>query len=297
MKTVVLNKSNLKASPLVAFESIFDMTPLLASSIDVGPWVYYKDNNNNIINEEIELPYSVNKIDGQSANYKKGIFTFTSTFTIHKLQPTHLWFDHADQSTEIYIDDVLVTKHWGGYGAFTVDITNFIKVGTNILTVKLKNNEGNVLAPYTADFNFNATLGKVKLLTSPVLPDTKYGYDGFHITSNVTSQSATITVETSVPNYADIVCHIDDADFHYTERKFGKGEFTFTTVIENPHLWDGKIDPHLYNVTLEIYYNDELQHRLTRGWGLRYYSYVWNETVEGLDDPYTGFLLNGHPYL
>ena len=289
MKTVILNKSNIKASPLVAFESIYDMTPLLASSIDVGPWVYN--------NTEIELPYSINRLDGQTSNYVKGTFTFTSSITIHKLQPTHLWFEHADQSAEILLNDVLVTKHWGGYNSFTVDITDFIKVGTNILTVKLKNNEGNVLAPYTADFNFNATLGKVKMLTSPVLPDIKYGYDGFHITSNVTDESATITIETSVPNYADVICHIDDADFHYSERKFGKGEITFTTIVDNPHLWDGKNDPHLYNVTLEICYNDELCHRLSRGYGFRYYSYVWDETIDGLDSPYTGFLLNGHPYL
>ena len=79
-----------------------------------------------------------------------------------------------------------MTKHWGGYTAFAVDITNFVHTGQNNLKVALKNNEGNNLAPAAGDFNFNATLGNVKLLTSPVLPDISYGYDGFHVTSTVT---------------------------------------------------------------------------------------------------------------
>lgn len=292
MKTIIIQRSNKKTSPLTSLESIYDMTPLLASSTIVGPWIYN--------NEEIDLPYSVNRIDGQTSSYAKGTFTFTSTITIHKLQPTQLWFNHADQSAEIYLNNILVTKHWGGYCSFAVDITDHIVIGTNEVMVKLKNNEGNNLAPISGDFNFNATLGEVKLLTSPVLPALNYGYDGFHILSTVTDSQATINIETSVPTYADIVCHIDDEEYHYTERKFGKGKIIFTTTIDNPHLWNGKLDPHLYNITLEIYYNDELQYRLTRGYGLRYYSYVWNDsTIDGYDTehPYTGFLLNGHPYL
>lgn len=292
MKTIIIERSNGKTSPLTSYESIYNVPPLLSSAIEVGPWIYNE--------EEIELPYSINRIDGQTSSYSKGLFTFTSSITINKIQPTYLWFEHADQSAEVYIDNIYVTKHWGGYCSFFVDITEYIKVGTNELKVKVKNNEGNNLAPSSGDFNFNATLGIVKLLTSPVLPDKKYGYDGFHVLSTVTKESATITIETSIPNYADVVCHINDANFTYTERKFGKGKFIFTKTISNPHLWNGKLDPHLYDITLEIYYNNELYHKLTRGYGLRYFSYVFNdETIDGYDsnNPYTGFLLNGSPYL
>ena len=292
MKTVIIQKENKKTSPLVAFESIYDMPPILASSKVVGPWIYN--------NTEIELPYSINAIDGQTSNYAKGTFTFSSTITIHKIQPTYLWFEHADQKAAIYVGETLVDTHWGGYNAFFVDITNYIQVGTNNISVNLTNNAGNVLAPNSADFNFNATLGTVKLLTSPVLPALNYGYDGFHITSVVTDASATLTIKTSTPVYADIVCKIDDESYHYVERKFGKGEIIFTVTINNPHLWNGTIDPHLYDITLDFYYNEELQLKLKRPYGLRYFSYViGDETIDGYDsnNPYTGFLLNGSPYL
>lgn len=266
--------------------------PLEASNRDLTDWVYN--------NQNITTPYSVNAIDGHSSSYAKGTFNFETTFTLRDLYPTHLWFQHADQSASIYIDDVLVEKHWGGYTAFTVDISNAVHVGQNRLKVALKNNEGNNLAPAQGDFNFNATLGNVKLLTSPVLPDMSYGYDGFHVTSTVTDASATVNVNTSIPLGASVVCTITDGTFNYTDTMPSTGEeMTFTTVITNPHLWNGKSDPHLYNITLDIYYNNQLYHTFTRGYGLRYYEYVIDDTVKvgDVNNPYTGFLLNGSPYL
>ena len=55
----------------------------------------------------------------------------------------------------------------------------------------------------------------------------------------------------------------------------------------------------MYTVTLEIYGGNDLYHRFVRPYGLRYYEYVINDTekVGTAGNPYTGFLLNGSPYL
>lgn len=245
----------------------------------------------------ITTPYSVNAIDGHSSNYAKGTFNFETDVNLRSQQPTYLWFQHADQSASIYVDNNLVEKHWGGYNAFFVDITDHVHKGTNHIKVALKNNEGNVLAPYAGDFNFNATLGNVKLFTSPCLPSMSYGYDGFHITSTVSSDEATINVKTTIPTGASVVCTITDGDTQvFTDTQDSTGEeMVFTTTITNPHLWNGTLDPHLYNVKLEIYHGNELYHSYERPYGLRFYEYVFDETVNG--NPYTGFLLNGQPYL
>ena len=52
-------------------------------------------------------------------------------------------------------------------------------------------------------------------------------------------------------------------------------------------------------MTLEIYKDNEIYHRFVRPYGLRYYEYVINDTekVGTVENPYTGFLLNGSPYL
>lgn len=249
----------------------------------------------------ITLPYSINRIDGHSPSYSNGTFNFSTTINLYKIQPTYLWFQHADQTADIYVDNVKVTTHWGGYNAFFVDITNYIHVGINNIKVALCNTTRNTIAPASGDFNFNATLGKVKLFSSPVLPSMDYGYDGFHITSsNISSSSATITIKTNVPAGGTLICKIDDisTNYHYKEKKPSTGnEISFTTTISNPILWNGKINPHLYTVTLEIYKNGDLYHRYQRKYGFRTYNYVFNEIgYLPNNEPYTGFLLNGSPY-
>lgn len=265
-----------------------DRTLFEYSNQSLDTWTY----NGNTIT----TPYSVNAIDGHSSSYAKGTFNFETDVNLRSQQPTYLWFQHADQSASIYVDNHLVEKHWGGYNAFFVDISNYVHKGTNHIKVALKNNEGNVLAPYAGDFNFNATLGNVKLFTSPYLPSKSYGYDGFHITSTVSSASATINVKTTIPTGASVICTISGDNCNYTATSPSTGEeMTFTTTITNPHLWNGTIDPYLYNVKLEIYHDNELYHSYDRPYGLRFYEYVFNQTVNG--NSYTGFLLNGQPYL
>lgn len=267
--------------------------PIEYSNRDLKKWQY----NGN----EITTPYSVNAIDGHSSNYAKGTFNFETSFALSGAQPTYLWFQHADHSASIYVDDTLVEKHWGGYAAFTTDISEYVHSGTNNIKVAIKNNEGNYVAPAAGDFNFNATLGNVRLLTSPYVPAMNYGYDGFHITSTVSSASATINVKTLVPTGATLICKIDDGNTNiYSATSASTGEeMTFTKVIANPHLWNGKSDPYLYTVTLEIYGGNDLYHRFVRPYGLRYYEYVINDIVKvgTAENPYTGFLLNGSPYL
>ena len=265
--------------------------PIEASNRDLNKWQYG--------GQEVTAPYSVNGVDGHSASYSKGTFTFETSFALRQAQPTYLWFQHADQSATIYINDVQVTKHWGGYTAFTVDISNYVHAGQNAVKVQLKNNEGNSLAPANADFNFNATLGKVKLFTSPCLPGTQYGYDGFHVYSTVTTASATLNIKTTVPTGASVMCSISDGTYSWSDTIVSDGtEMTFTNTITNPHLWNGKADPHLYNITLEISKDNVLYHRFIRPYGLRFYNYVINDTtILANEDPYTGFLLNGQPYL
>ena len=279
-----------QTSPVVSMNCEYvEETPYQKSNKTLSSWTYN--------NQTITTPYSVNRIDGHSGSYAKGTFNFETSFNLHDVNPAYLWFQHADQSASVYVDNTLVEKHWGGYTAFFVDISNYVHRGTNNIKVALKNNEGSYLAPASGDFNFNATLGNVKLFTSPYLPDMKYGYDGFHVTSTVTSSSATINVITTVPVGATIVCTITDGTYTWSDEDDSTGlEQKFTATISNPRLWNGTIDPHLYTITMEIYKDDVLYHSYSRPYGLRYYSYVINDTTVIQGQSYTGFLLNGSPY-
>ena len=55
------------------------------------------------------MPYSVNAYDGHTSSYEtKRNYAFTSTITIHKIQPTYLWFTYATQAAKVYINNVEV---------------------------------------------------------------------------------------------------------------------------------------------------------------------------------------------
>ena len=282
-------------SPTVSQTCVYvHETPFQKSNKDLPTWRYGGNT--------ITTPYSVNAIDGHSSNYSKGTFSFETSITLQSAQPTYLWFQHADQSADIYVNDVKVGTHWGGYNAFFFDISEYVRRGRNDIRVALSNNKGNALAPAAGDFNFNATLGNVKLFTSPVLPAMEYGYDGFHITSSISASSATtnatIYVETKVPVGADLKCIISDDSYAWTNTLASTGsKQIFTTTISNAHLWNGTLDPHLYTVTLEIRKGGDLYHKYERPYGFRYYEYVINNTTVIPEQSYTGFLLNGQPYL
>ena len=134
-------------------------------------------------------------------------------------------------------------------------------------------------------------------MSGAILPATIYGYDGFWVKSVVSDAAAALTIETEVASSATVVLTIDDGTYHYTDTQTGSGKITFNHTITNPHLWDGKADPHLYDITLEIYNGQDLCFTATRPYGLRYYSYVYNDSNVVPGENYTGFLLNGHPYL
>ena len=268
------------------YETLFQM-----SNKDLPTWRYGGNT--------ITTPYSVNRIDGHSSKYSTGTFTFETSVMLKAAQPTYLWFQHADQSADIYVDGVKVGTHWGGYNAFFFDISEYVHRGQNDIRVALCNNKRDALAPAAGDFNFNATLGNVKLFTSPVLPAMEYGYDGFHVTSTVSSVSATVYVETKVPVGASLKCIISDNSYAWTNTLASTGnKQTFTTTIAGDDLclWNGTINPHLYTVTLEIYKDGVLCHRYQRPYGFRYYEYVINNTTVIPGESYTGFLLNGQPY-
>ena len=253
-------------------------------------WSY----NGNIV----ETPYSVNGIQNNGSTFSRGSFTFNTSFKVEDNDPvTQLWFQHADQSADIYINGTKATTHWGGYTAFTTDVTEFVHPGENTVSVTLNNTTRSNLAPCAGDFNFCATLGNVKVLSSPVVPDALYGYDGFHVTSTVTDALATITVTTSIPTTGTVTCSITGTNCNYTDAQTDTGVISFTTSITNPHLWNGTLDPYLYDINLTISKDGVLYHKFHRAYGLRYFEYVINQSGILQEGNYTGFLLNGSPYL
>ncbi len=116
-----------------------------------------------------------------------------------------MFFDGANQVTELYVNEKLVGVHKGGYTRFSFDISGFIVPGANnLITVKVDNSHNVSIPPLSADFTF---FGGIYRNVYLVVKDKgglftgDFASDGVYIrTLSVSAEKAVIAVQTLVDN-------------------------------------------------------------------------------------------------
>jgi beta-galactosidase len=198
-----------------------------------------------------------------------------------------------------------VGEHLGGFARFRYDITSLIEASRSNLVAVRVNNENNGIIPQSADFTFCGGIYRsVNILvvnpTHIALND--YGSSGIFISQkSVSETSAEVEVRTETENQGGRVCHyvlrtrIEDAfgNIVSTADKFCKldGGQSSSSVqllkITRPQLWQGRQNPYLYTVVVELGDQKKVIDRVEQTLGLRNF-YIDSEK---------GFFLNGKPYL
>lgn len=94
----------------------------------------------------VSLPHTWNAVDGQDGgnDYFRGTCSYEKTFQrpdVETDEQVYLEFRGVSSSAEVYLNDVLLAAHDGGYSTFRVNLTEHLKE-ENRLTV-LVNNEAN----------------------------------------------------------------------------------------------------------------------------------------------------------
>ncbi len=245
--------------------------------------------------EAITLPHTWNAVDGQDGgnDYYRGTCWYLKEFTCEAPaagQEIWLEFDGVAMIAQVYLNDVLLTSHAGGYSTFRVNLTKHLKEGTNTLLVSVDNADNSCVYPQKADFTFYGGIYReVKLLTVPsqhfALED---GNCGLKVTPVVDEslQKAVITLEAAVSNAEgeDVVftvCGADGEVVFAAKAKVTDGKAICTQTIEGVHLWDGIKDPYLYTASAALSSGDCVSARF----GCRRYAITAD-----------GFFLNGRAY-
>ncbi|MBQ9748017.1 MAG: beta-galactosidase [Clostridia bacterium] len=248
--------------------------------------------------KKVTLPHTWNAEDGQDggADYYRGVCYYLrelNTFDLKEGKEYILYFGAASYDATVYIGKIEVARHKGGYSAFSVNITSYLKKGKNTLVVKVSNAPCDDIYPGLADFTFYGGLHRPVTLIE--LPDTHFDlgtrcHPGLHVFSDVTEDgAATLHLKSQVrhPDTADTVRYtVSDACGHtlvelYTSA--ARSECTYR--LTSPHLWQGVEDPYLYTVTAELIRHNEVLDCVSTRHGIRRFSV----------DPARGFLLNGKP--
>ena len=260
-------------------------------------WQFIKDNQDMGV---VNLPHTCSVGDGLSEDYFKGITKYKKHLNVEKGKTYILMFEAVGQTASVYIDGQLVRVHKGGYTPFVISICEN-EVGTKEIQVVCDNHADETRAPTVEYFNlYNGIYRRVWLMetdTAHFLWDT-YGMDRFHVVQNdVSASCARFTVKTELEikeeKKIELVVRLFDADGDVVlsdsesfKDKYGKISFSNEYVLESPHLWQGKIDPYLYTLTLELYDGSKLIDTAYTKIGFRWFT---------IDDD-NNFYLNGNLY-
>ncbi len=257
----------------------------------------------------VTLPHTWNNLDGQDGgnNYYRGIGWYRRHYYVPDNLTGHelfIKFDGANYTTDLYVNGLFVGEHRGGFAAFVWDVTPYIIIGgDNVLAVEVDNASDLAAVPQSGDITWDGGLYRhVNLIvTDPLhISLTDYASPGVYLQqTNVSAASADVQITTKlqnddlVPRQATVVANILDASGNLVQAlttdvslDVGAGmDVVQSTTLANPHLWNGRADPYMYQVAVQVIDDttgnvvDEVDQPL----GLRYFSV----------DPNQGFYLNG----
>ncbi len=274
---------------------------------------YIVDGNAAVSWQTVQLPHTWNVKDimDDEPGYYRGEGWYKKTIDITaalKNKKVLLYFEGANQQTEVYVNGKKAGGHTGGYTSFCIPISSFLKTGLakNEIAVKVDNSYNENIPPLSADFTFYGGIYRnVSLVfTNDVhftLADNASA--GLYIsTPVVTAKKATIAIKGTVVNasaekkYLRIISTIFDRH----NKKAGEIK-TLSAVNPNeqqnfeqnistfnaPHLWSPE-DPYLYTVVTKITdaVSGKLLDEIKNPLGFRWFSF----------DADKGFFLNGKSY-
>ncbi|MCL2796457.1 MAG: glycoside hydrolase family 2 protein [Firmicutes bacterium] len=253
--------------------------------------------------EPVNLPHTWNGVDGQSGggDYERMTCTYTKRLQRPEIAPgdtVYIQFRGVNSECEVFLNDESVAKHEGGYSTFNADITPALKMGTNILTVKVSNEPNDRVYPQRADFTFYG--GIYRDVYMVILPKDcfEFGPDGgvpLKLSTKVEVREVVdiqlggsnmisfgiLTAATFPKARGDTRITVYEGDKEIAQGRAG-------TVFEFPNvrLWNGLDDPFLYTVKAELIVASEVVDEVVERCGFR--------SVE--IDPKKGFFLNGKSY-
>ena len=268
--------------------------------LDTG-WVYrpISDPNLTVKDKKVSLPHTWNAYYTKGTEYNRETMVYTRRIAVNRdqLQNNRLFlrFEGVNSVADVFVNRQSVGHHKGGYTAFTIEITGEVKEGENIIEVWVSNAFRTDVLPISGDFNIYGGIHRpVHLITTrnDCISPLYYGSSGVLISQDkVTKEQAELTVETHLLASTDKRLRVTMTD---AEGKLvAQAETTINSdvvrqplSIEKPVLWNGRKNPYLYTVNVELMEGTKVIDCVTEQTGLRYFSV----------DAEKGFFLNGEPY-
>lgn len=212
----------------------------------------------------------------------------------------NLEFDGVFQVAEVFVNGKRTGEHKGGYTGFTVDITDAVKPGDNVVALRVNNLWNARLAPRAGEHTFSGGIYRnVRLVVTAPLHVAWYGT--WVTTPQVSKELATVNVKTEVINdspatkTATVRTTIIDEEGRQVAAmestqfipSTSSAMFNQTSPpVANPKLWSPE-HPNLYSVKTLVLDGKKAVDDYTSPFGIRSIKFTADQ----------GFFLNGeHRY-
>lgn len=206
-----------------------------------------------------------------------------------------LYFEGVNSVAHVFMNRRTVGEHLGGYTAFCFEITDQVKPGENLLEVWVSNAYRTDVLPISGDFNVYGGIHRpchLIVTEQDCITPSFYASPGVFVhQQNISEEKADIVVESRLSlkgnrqglTLKTIVADAADRQVAVSETSVTDSIVRQAIRIERPILWNGKKNPYLYHVAVELYEGDRLRDKVVQRTGFRYFSV----------DPDKGFFLNG----
>ena len=261
---------------------------------------------------QMMLPHTWNDKDViGGGNYYRGPGWYRIKLAIPDTPKSNRIFIHFEAASlvaDVYFNGVRLGQHRGGFTAFCYELTpHVLKNSPNVLAVRVDNSFFEDVPPLGGDFNINGGLYRPVwlIIKNPVcVTPLDYASPGIYFKqTKVTKEEAIVDVLAKISNGLDKPAVVQsrvtilDANAVVVAKAEGQAQVepgqtksvNHQVRIANPHLWNGRKDPYMYQAKVEILCDGNVVDEIggTLGaLGLRYYSVDANK----------GFFLNGESY-
>ena len=254
----------------------------------------------------VDLPHTWNAQDALSGkiDYKRGIGNYEKNLFIRpewKGKRLFIRFEGVNNIADVFINRRHIGEHRGGYGAFIFEITGKVEYGKeNSILVRVNNGEQLDIMPLVGDFNFYGGIYRdvhLLIIDETCISPLNYASPGVRLIQDSVSHKyakvrAVVDLSNGGSSNREVELNVRLLDGQRVVKEGTKNvnlsgnevmqqELTFE--IDQPHLWNGRQDPFLYQAEVTLFRNGQMVDRVTQPLGLRFYRI----------DPDKGFFLNG----
>jgi beta-galactosidase len=212
----------------------------------------------------------------------------------------HLEFEGVFQVSEVYVNGSFAGRHEGGYTGFSMNITEFLRPGDNVIAVRVNNEWNGQIAPRSGEHTFSG--GIYRDVSLSITEPLHIAWNGTFVSTPLfeardNQVKMKVRMQTEVINHSGtdklarvrtiLTDHqgqvLTELESTHTIPAGGVKHFdSFSEPIHNPRLWCLE-DPYLYRISTEVIADGAVSDVYEDTMGFRWMEWTAHE----------GFYLNG----